>query len=96
LIIDRSYLFPEWQLPICQPKWIDDLIEKGESVVLCLEAWRERKQTERDERAADRELKKAEIERDGELRKAEIERDRELRKAEIERKVKLKRIRNQR
>jgi hypothetical protein len=50
------------------------------------------KQTERDERAADRELKKAEIERDGELRKAEIERDRELRKAETEREVKLKEL----
>ena len=92
MIIDRSYLFPEWQLPICQPKWSDDLIEKGESVALCLETWREMKQTERDERAADRELKKAEIERDGELRKAEIERDRELRKAETEREVKLKEL----
>jgi hypothetical protein len=50
------------------------------------------KQTERDERAADRELKKAEIERDGGLRKAEIERDRELRKAETEREVKLKEL----
>jgi hypothetical protein len=78
------------------PKWMADLIEKGESVALFLEMSREMKQTERDERPADRELKKAEIERDGELRKAEIERDRELRKAEIERKGKLKRIRNQR
>ena len=67
------------------PKWMADLIEKGESVALFLEMSREMKQTERDERPADRELKKAEIERDGELRKAEIER-----------KGKLKRIRNQR
>ena len=67
------------------PKWMADLIEKGESVALCLEMSREMKQTERDERPADRELKKAEIEKDGELRKAEIER-----------KGKLKRIRNQR
>lgn len=56
------------------PSWMADLIEKGESVALCLETWREMKQTERDERAAERELKKAEMERDCDLRKAEMER----------------------
>lgn len=65
------------------PSWMADLIEKGESVALCLETWREMKQTERDERAAERELKKAEMERDCDLRKAEMEREVKLKELEL-------------
>jgi len=67
------------------PKWLQDLIEKVESVKTCLELWRELENSERAERAAEREFRKVEIERDIRLRELEV-REREVAKGMSERK----------
>lgn len=44
------------------PKWISDLIDKGGSVEDCINLWKDIQATEREERAASREMKRAEME----------------------------------
>lgn len=46
------------------PKWLQDLIEKGEYVNRCLELWRELQNSEDAEHAAESEFRKVEIERE--------------------------------
>ena len=59
------------------PKWIYDLIDKGGSVDDCLTLWKEIQASERDERAALRELKRDEMEQTIRMRELEL-RDKEL------------------
>lgn len=54
------------------PKWISDLIEKGGSVDDCLSLWKELQASERDERAALRELKRIEMEQTIRMRELEL------------------------
>jgi hypothetical protein len=43
------------------PEWVSELISKGESVSACLSLYKEMQVTEREERAAEREMRKTEI-----------------------------------
>lgn len=43
------------------PTWLKELTDKGESVKTCLEFWRELQNSERAERAAEREFRKVDI-----------------------------------
>jgi len=54
------------------PKWISDLIDKGGSVDDCLTLWKEIQASERDERAALRELKRTEMEQTIRMRELEL------------------------
>lgn len=67
------------------PKWLQDLIEKGEYVNRCLELWRELQNSEHTEHAAEREFRKVEIEREIRLRELEV-REMEVAKGMSERK----------
>ena len=44
------------------PEWVSELISKGESVSACVSFYKEIQATEREERAAEREMRKREIE----------------------------------
>ncbi|CAC5380409.1 unnamed protein product [Mytilus coruscus] len=54
------------------PKWMSELVEKGGSVTECLTLWNEIQATEREERAAARDLKRVEMEREICMRELEI------------------------
>ncbi|XP_062613380.1 uncharacterized protein LOC134275156 [Saccostrea cucullata] len=75
------------------PEWMADLIEKGTNVKECLEMWRQEQESkrelererwaqEREERQAQRESAKLEVERDVKLRELAI-RKKELEHAKI-------------
>lgn len=53
------------------PTWLKELTDKGESAKTCPEFWRELQNSERAERAAEREFRKVEIVRDIRLRELE-------------------------
>jgi hypothetical protein len=57
------------------PEWVSELISKGESVSACLSLYKEKQVTEREERAAEREMRKSEIEQTCKLKAAEMERE---------------------
>lgn len=59
------------------PKWIDELISKGGSVESCIDLWKDIRSADREERAAEREMKKIELERHVKLRELEV-REKEL------------------
>jgi predicted RNase H-like nuclease (RuvC/YqgF family) len=59
------------------PEWVSELIYKGESVSACLSLYKEMQETEREERAAEREMRKTEIEREVRLKELEF-REKEL------------------
>ena len=52
------------------PEWVSELISKGESVQACLSLYTEMQATEREERAAEREMRKTEIEQTYKLKTA--------------------------
>lgn len=54
------------------PKWVTELIAKGEKVESCIELLKNVQATEREERAAEREMRKAEMEREVKLRELEL------------------------
>jgi hypothetical protein len=54
------------------PEWIADFIEKGGSVGTCLEMWKTIQASEREERAAERDMRKAEMDRDVKMRELEL------------------------
>ncbi|CAC5405556.1 unnamed protein product [Mytilus coruscus] len=54
------------------PKWMSELVEEGGSVTDCLTLWKEIQATEREERAAARDLKRVEMEREIRMRELEI------------------------
>ena len=54
------------------PKWVSDLIDKGESASSCLELLREMRTAEREERAAEREMRKVEMDREVKLKELEL------------------------
>ncbi|CAC5425856.1 unnamed protein product [Mytilus coruscus] len=54
------------------PKWMSELVEKGGSVTDCLTLRKEIQATEREERAAARDMKRVEMEREIRMRELEI------------------------
>ena len=59
------------------PKWVSELLDKGEKLEVCLELLKNMQATEREDRAAEREMRKIEMEREVKLRELEI-REKEL------------------
>ena len=62
------------------------MISKGESVSACLRLYNEMQATEREERAAEREMRKTEIEQTYKLKAAEMEREVRLKELEFKEK----------
>ena len=54
------------------PKWISELVEQGGSVNDCIALWKEMQVTEREERAASRDMKRAEMATEIRMRELEI------------------------
>lgn len=69
------------------PKWVQEAVEKGQELYVCLELWRHATAVERDDRAVKREEKKQEIE----LRLA-MERDVQDKKQALQREMKKKKV----
>lgn len=69
------------------PKWVQEAVEKGQELSMCLEFWRHAT-VERDERAIKREEKKQEME----LQRLAMERDVQEKKQTLERKMEEKRL----
>lgn len=59
------------------PVWVQELIDKGESMTNCLAMYREMQAAEREMKKVEREMKKAEMECDVKLRELEV-REKEL------------------
>ena len=59
------------------PKWVSELLDKGEKLEVCLELLKNMQATEREDRAAEREMRKIEMEREVTLRELEL-REKEL------------------
>ena len=59
------------------PKWVSELLDKGEKLEVCLELFKNMQATEREDRAAEREMRKIEMEREVKLRELEL-REKEL------------------
>jgi hypothetical protein len=54
------------------PKWVSELVDKGEKLEVCLELLKNMQATEREDRAAEREMRKVEMEREVKLRELEL------------------------
>ena len=70
------------------PKWVQEAVEKGQELSVCLELWRHATAVERDERAVNREEKKQEME----LQRLAMERDVQEKKQTLEREMEEKRL----
>ena len=68
------------------PEWVSELISKGASVSACLSLYKEIQATEREETAAEREMRKTEIEQTYKLKAAEMEREVRLKELEFKEK----------
>ena len=70
MIICHSYLFiyfcvfdfALYNMASGLPKWVSELLDKGEKLEVCLELLKNMQVTEREERAAEREMRKVEME----------------------------------
>ena len=64
------------------PKWVSELISKGETVSACLSLYKETQATEREERAAEREMRKTEVEREVRLKELRVQKERVVTRSE--------------
>ncbi|XP_048748044.2 uncharacterized protein LOC125660258 [Ostrea edulis] len=70
------------------PQWVQDAVEKGQDLSVCLELWKHATAVDRDERATQREEKKQEME----LQRMAMEKDAEKQKLDVEREMEEKRL----
>jgi hypothetical protein len=54
------------------PKWVSELLDKSEKLEVCLKLLKNMQATEREDRAAEREMRKIEMEREVKLRELEL------------------------
>lgn len=71
------------------PKWVQEAVEKGQELSVCLELWRHATAVEKDDRAVKREEKKQKME----LQRLVMERDVQDKKQTREREIEEKRYR---
>ena len=74
------------------PQWVQDAVDKGQNLSDCLELWKHATAVERDERAAEREKRRLELERENEQQKMGLEREAEKQRMELEREAEKQRM----